>query len=130
MSALMTIGRRGRPLMISHKTFLRGAAALLLVASGGLLLAQSGAKLPADLDPASRARLPYLQRKDFEEASQKIFDGLPGRGQDGVLKGPLAFAAYNPGVAEALFDLHNAAVGGSLDPKYRELSIMGAGRGT
>jgi len=43
-------------LMISHTTFLRGAAALLLVASGGLLIAQSGAKLPADLDPDSRAR--------------------------------------------------------------------------
>jgi 4-carboxymuconolactone decarboxylase len=116
--------------MISHKTFLRGAAALLLVGAGGLLVAQSTAKLPADLDPDSRARLPYLQAKDFDGANQKIYEVLPGRGKDGVVRGPLAFAAYNPGAAKALFDLHNAAVAGSLDPKYRELSIMVACRET
>jgi 4-carboxymuconolactone decarboxylase len=55
---------------------------------------------------------------------------LPGRGQDGVLRGPLAFAAYNPGVAKALFDLHNAAVAGSLNPHVRELAIMVACRET
>jgi 4-carboxymuconolactone decarboxylase len=116
--------------MISHKTFLRGAAALLLFVSGGFVAAQSGLKLPADLDPASRARLPYLQRKDVDEASLKLYDVMPGRGQDGVLRGPLAFAAYNLGAAKALFDLHNAAVAGSLDPRTRELSIMVACRET
>jgi 4-carboxymuconolactone decarboxylase len=66
----------------------------------------------------------------MNEADQKIFDVLPGRGQDGVLRGPLAFAAYNPGVAKALFDLHNAAVGGTLNPHVRELAIMVACRET
>ena len=112
------------------KRLLHGAAALLLLASGALVAAQSGAKLPADLDPASRARLPYLQRTDFDAANQKIYEVLPGRGQDGVVRGPLAFAAYNPGAAKALFDLHNAAVAGSLDPHVRELSIMVACRET
>ena len=116
--------------MHTSQKFLRGAAALLLLASGGFVAAQSGARLPADLDPASRARLPYLQRKDFDEANQKIYEVLPGRGQDGVVRGPLAFAAYNPGAAKALFDLHNAAVAGSLDPHVRELSIMVACRET
>ena len=115
--------------MMSHRSF-RGAAALLLLASGGFVAAQSAAKLPADLDPDSRARLPYLQQKDFDAANQKIYEVLPGRGKDGVVRGPLAFAAYNPGAAKALFDLHNAAVAGSLDPKYRELSIMVACRET
>ena len=113
-----------------HQRYLRGAAALLLLASGGFVAAQSGATLPKDLDPDSRARLPYLQRKDLDEANQKIFDVLPGRGQDGVLRGPLAFAAYNPGAAKALFDLHNAAVGGTLNPHVRELAIMVACRET
>ena len=116
--------------MTSHKIFLRGAAALLLLASAGFVAAQSATRLPADLDPASRARLPYLQKKDFDEANQKIYEVLPGRGQDGVVRGPLAFAAYNPGAAKALFDLHNAAVAGSLDPHVRELSIMVACRET
>ena len=92
--------------------------------------AQSGAQGPADLDPDSRARLPYLQRKDMDERGQKIFDTLPGRSKEGVLGGPLAFAAYNPGVAQALFDLHNAAVAGSLDPHTRELAILVACRET
>jgi 4-carboxymuconolactone decarboxylase len=99
-------------------------ASVLLVLTTALVAGQS------DLDPDSHARLPYLQRKDVDDASQKIFDTLPGRGQDGVLRGPLAFAAYNPGVAKALFDLHNAAVAGTLNPHARELAIMVACRET
>jgi 4-carboxymuconolactone decarboxylase len=107
------------------------SAALLILACGAALTyAQSAAKLPADLDPDSRSRLPYLQRKDMDEAGQKIFDVLPGRSPEGVLRGPLAFAAYNPGVAKALFDLHNAAVAGALDPHTRELAILVACRET
>ena len=105
-------------------------SAALLLTSGVLLAAQSVATLPPDLDPQSRARLPYLQRKDLNESAQKIFDVLPGRSREGVLSGPLAFAAYNPEVAKALFDLHNAAVAGTLDPHVRELAIMVACRET
>ena len=106
-------------------------ATLLLLTMAVFVAAQSAAKLPADLDPDSRARLPYLQRKDMDERAQKIFDTLPGRSAEGVLRGPLAFAAYNPAVAKALFDLHNAAVGeGTLNPHVRELAIMVACRET
>ena len=45
-------------------------AGLLLLASASLL-AQSAGTLSADLDPGSRARLPYLQRKDMDEKAQK-----------------------------------------------------------
>ena len=107
----------------------RWVTALLLLASGALAAAQSSS-LPADINPDSRARLPYLQRKDMEEKTLPIYDTLPGRGQDGVLRGPLAFAAYNPGVAKALFDLHNTAVAGTLNPHVRELAIMVACRET
>jgi len=97
---------------------------LLLVLATALVAGQS------DLDPDSHARLPYLQRKDMSEADQKTFDVLPGKGKDDVLRGPLAFAAYNPAVAKALFDLHNAAVAGTLAPHARELAIMVACRET
>jgi len=106
------------------------AALLLMAASAITVAAQSTAALPSDIKPESRARLPYLQRKNMDEASQKIFDVLPGRSADGVLSGPLAFAAYNPGAAKALFDLHNAAVGGSLNAHVRELAILVACRET
>jgi alkylhydroperoxidase family enzyme len=102
---------------------------LLLVATTALVAAQS-ATLPSDLDPDSRARLSYLQRKDMDEKTLPVFDTLPGLGKDGALKGPLAFAAYNPGVAKALFDLHNTAVAGTLNPHVRELAIMVACRET
>jgi 4-carboxymuconolactone decarboxylase len=113
-----------------HRLLYLGAAVLLLTASAVLTYAQSTATLPADLDPDSRARLPYLKRTEMDEASRKTFDMLPGRGKDDVLRGPLAFAAYNPGVAKALFDLHNAAVAGALDPHVRELAILVACRET
>jgi 4-carboxymuconolactone decarboxylase len=116
--------------MIIRRQGTWGAALLLVMVGVVLGYAQSAAKLPADLDPDSRARLPYLQKKDMDERGQKIFDTLPGRGQDGVLRGPLAFAAYNPAVAQALFDLHNAAVAGTLDPHVRELAILVACRET
>ena len=78
------------------------SSAAFVLTFGALLATAQSAQLPADLDPQSRARLPYLQRKDLDPAAQTIFDVLPGRSQDGVLSGPLAFAAYNPPVAKAL----------------------------
>jgi 4-carboxymuconolactone decarboxylase len=112
--------------------YLRSGAALLLLGSGGLLAsAQSTARLPADLDPDSRARLPYLQRGNLDERGQKIYDTLPGRSPEGVLRGPLAFAAYNPAVAHALHELHDAAVmEGTLNAHVRELAILVACRET
>jgi 4-carboxymuconolactone decarboxylase len=116
--------------MTIHRPLPWGAL-LLLVGFAALSYAQSSGTLPADLDPDSRARLPYLHRENLDEKAQMIFDTLPGRSPEGVLRGPLAFAAYNPAVAKALFDLHNAAVGeGTLDAHARELAILVACRET
>jgi len=108
----------------------RACAMTLVLASAALFAQAQSAKLPADLDASSRARLPYLQRKDMDENGQKIYDTLPGRGKDGVLRGPLAWSAYNLKAAAALHDLHDAAVGGSLDAHARELAILVACRAT
>jgi 4-carboxymuconolactone decarboxylase len=103
----------------------------ILLAASASSVAYGQSKLPGDLDPQSRARLPYLKKSDLDEKGQKIFGTLPGAGNDDILRGPLAFAGYNPGVAQALFDLHNAAVtGGTLDPHTRELAILVACRET
>jgi len=104
-------------------------AAIPLAAASFLAYAQS--KLPADLDGQSRARLPYLKKAEMDGKGQKIFETLPGAGKDEILRGPLAFAAYNPAVAQTLHDLHDAAVtGGTLDPHTRELAILVACRET
>src|SRR5579862_7974940 len=105
---------------------------MILLAAVVSFIALAQSKLPADLDPQSRARLPYLKKSDVDEKGQKIFDTLPGRGKDDdILRGPLAFSAYNLAAAQALHDLHDAAVtGGTLDPRTRELAILVACRET
>jgi 4-carboxymuconolactone decarboxylase len=101
-----------------------------MLAGAGIAAAQS---LPGDLDAQSRARLPYVQRKDTDESAKRLFD-IFVRGSNtptDELGGPLAFAAYNVPVANALLDLHDAAVGkGTLDAYVRELAILVACRAT
>ncbi|RPI59996.1 MAG: carboxymuconolactone decarboxylase family protein [Lysobacterales bacterium] len=96
-------------------------------------IAQSAAPLPADLDVKSRARLPYVQRKDTDEQAKRLFDIFVRNGNSPTdeLGGPLAFAAYNVPVANALLDLHDGAVGkGTLNEHVRELAILVACRET
>jgi 4-carboxymuconolactone decarboxylase len=101
----------------------------MLLAGSASFLAFAQAKLPADLDPQSRARLPYLTKSEADATGKKVFDIFTSK--DGKLTGPLAFATYNGGVGTALLDLHNAAVtAGTLDAHTRELAIMVACRET
>jgi 4-carboxymuconolactone decarboxylase len=103
--------------------------ALILLAVSTSCIAYAQSKIPTDLDPQSRARLPYLKKSDLDAKSQKSLKAFVTK--DDTLRGPLAFAAYNSAVAQALFDLHNAAVlGGTLDPRTRELAILVACRET
>lgn len=103
--------------------------AVILLAASVSFIVYAQSKLPADLDPQSRARLPYLKKSDMDAKGQKLLETFASK--DDTLRGPLAFAAYNSGVAQALLDLHNAAVtGGTLDPHTRELAILVACRET
>jgi 4-carboxymuconolactone decarboxylase len=111
--------------MTLHRSMLSSATLLIVI-----LTCAAQSPLPSDINSDSRARLPYIQKKNLDEAGQKIYDVLPGRRPDGSLSGPLAFAAYSPAVAKALFDLHNAAVAGTLNPHVRELAILVACRET
>ena len=101
-------------------------AVILIAASASLIAYQ--AKLPADLDAQSRARLPYLKSSEVDAKGKKVVDIF---GKGGTVSGPLAFATYNPAVGQALLDLHDAAVtGGTLDAHTRELAILVACRAT
>ncbi len=107
------------------------ASLLVLASIASTALAQS-AKLPADLDAKSLARLPYVTRQDVGDAGQKLADVFARNGKPSdPITGPLAFASYNVPVAIALLDLHDGAVGkGSLNPHVRELAILVACRET
>jgi 4-carboxymuconolactone decarboxylase len=103
--------------------------AVILVAASASFITHAQSKLPADLDPQSRARLPYLKKSEMDANGQKALGIFISK--DGTLTGPLAFASYNSGVGQALLNLHNAAVtGGTLDPHTRELAILVACRET
>jgi 4-carboxymuconolactone decarboxylase len=105
-------------------------SALFLCAAGATASAQP---LPADIDANSLARLPYIQRQDAADGSQRLFEIFVRNSSAPTdqLTGPLAFAAYNPAVANALLDLHDGAVGKSdLDAHARELAILVACRET
>ena len=112
---------------MSPPTFSRQCAVILLAASAALIV-YSQSKLPADLDPQSRARLPYLKSSEVDAKGKKVVDIF---GKSGTVSGPLAFATYNPAVGQALLDLHDAAVtDGTLDAHTRELAILVACRAT
>jgi hypothetical protein len=118
--------------MIVHRHVFRAAAVLLATSLAGPALAQPGAKMPADIDAKSLARLPYVTRQDVGDAGKRLADIFARNGQPtDPITGPLAFASYDVPVANALLDLHDAAVGkGSLSPHVRELAIMVACRET
>ena len=112
---------------MSFRSTVFGAALLSITA------AVAHAQSPSDLDPQSRARLPYVQRKDAGEGAKRLFDIFVRNSNSptDTLGGPLAFAAYNVPVANALLDLHDGAVGkGTLNPHVRELAILVACRET
>jgi Carboxymuconolactone decarboxylase family len=113
---------------MKHSTTIRAA----LAAFGLLAAAQAFAQMPKDLDPASRARVPYLTRQDMGEAGQRLADVFARNGKPtDPITGPLAFASYNIPVATALLDLHDGAVGkGTLNAHVRELAILVACRET
>lgn len=116
--------------MMSVRRLPLAVSALLLCSMGSLASAQ---QLPADLDAQSLARLPYIQRQNAVEGSERLFSTFVrnSNAPTDQLAGPLAFAAYNPAVANALLDLHDGAVGKSdLDAHARELAILVACRET
>jgi 4-carboxymuconolactone decarboxylase len=99
-----------------------------VLAASAALVVYGQTKLPADVDPQSRARLPYLKTAEADPKGKKVYD-LFGKG--GTVTGPLAWASYNGAVGQALLDLHDAAItGGTLDAHTRELAIMVACRET
>jgi len=112
--------------MILSSSSQKWAAMLFAASASFIAFAQS--KFPADLDPQSRARLPYLKSSEVDAKGKKVVDIF---GKGGTVTGPLAFATYNPAVGQALLDLHDAAVtGGTLDAHTRELAILVACRAT
>ena len=78
--------------MTLRATLLRTAALAALISCTCAAQAQT----PADLDAQSRARLPYVQRKDTDEAAKRLFDIFVRNSNSptDALGGPLASRRY------------------------------------
>jgi 4-carboxymuconolactone decarboxylase len=117
--------------MSLSRTLFRTASAALAIGVAAGAVAQA---LPPDINPNSRARVPYVQRKDTDESAKRLFDIFVRNSNTPTdeIKGPLAYATYNVPVAIALLDLHDGAVGksSSLNAHVRELAILVACRET
>ena len=61
-----------------------------LLATGVIAVAQ---QMPADLDPVSGARLPYLSRQDLGDAGRRLADIFA---RDGAPADPVSGGAYTP----------------------------------
>jgi 4-carboxymuconolactone decarboxylase len=117
--------------MSAHRCEARITLAFVAAAMLAPVVSAVAQPMPADLDPVSGARLPHLTREDLGEEGRRLADifARDGKPSDPV-SGPLAFAAYNVPVANALLDLHDGAVNGTLDAHARELAILVACRET
>lgn len=87
----------------------------------------SSDKLPPDIDPDSRCRLPLPRREDLDETAQKTFDSLadPRGGSLAGLRGPGGIRLHSPelsrGLRPANARLRDPHV---IDPRTRELAIL------
>jgi hypothetical protein len=85
---------------------------LALSLAGALLAqnAQNAPKLPADVDPKSNSRLPFVQPDQLTGDALRVYESLYPKGQDGkrraLTPGPTSASLYSPGFAETLDNLH------------------------
>lgn len=103
---------------------------LLTMALLSLASVAGAGELSSPRDPVSGARLPYRTFQDLGPNGRRIAEIFSnGAPMTAPLTGPVAFAAYNVDVANAMIDLHVAAVRKSgLDAYVRELATLVACR--
>src|SRR5262249_11325233 len=91
--------------------------------------AQNTAKLPSDVDPESKNRLPLIQPKDMDDATRKVFLELAGNNTERPLGGFLGLALYNPSFAQALRTLNRSVVReGTTGNRAYEAAVLTATR--
>ena len=77
------------------------AAAVMAAAAGG-----APAKLPPDIHPASRSRLPPIEREKMSDEGKRVYDYVRGANPTLGTTGPGAVTIYSPGVAEPFQQLN------------------------
>jgi 4-carboxymuconolactone decarboxylase len=86
--------------------------------------------LPADIDPASRSRVPLVRREDLDEAAQAIFDRAAQDPRSLVgLQGPGGIRLHDPLLTAMSQPLNRyLRFGAGLDPRLVEVTILATAR--
>jgi 4-carboxymuconolactone decarboxylase len=68
-------------------------------------------QLPADIDPQSYSRLPFIKRDQLKGDALRVYDAVIGKDAEGKPRavpgtGPAATSLYSPGVAQPMNDLN------------------------
>jgi 4-carboxymuconolactone decarboxylase len=102
---------------------------LLVLALTVAAYTQNLSKLPKDVDPESKNRLPLIQPGAMDEATKKVFLELAGNNTERPLGGFLGLALYNPSFAQALRTLNRSVVReGTTGARAYEAAVLTATR--
>ena len=119
--------------MKSIRWILIGCAVLAGFAAAGRGEAEDTVmtKLPKDVHPESRSRLPLAKREALDEQGRRIYDQLtdPKRPTLAGLQGPAGIWLHSPRIGEPIREFnHILRTQVPIEPRLRELAILVAAR--
>ncbi len=79
---------------------------LMTVVAFSVVAAAQSPKLPADIDPQSYSRLPFVKKDQMSADGQKVWDAVAGKDKVTPPLGPVATSLYSPGVAGPMNELN------------------------
>jgi len=98
-----------------------------MLLSAALVSAQTAARLPADVDPDSYSRLPFVKRDQMSAEGQRVYDKLVGKDRAAPATGPVGTSLYSPGVAEPMNQLNQYLRNTVVGQHYFEIcALLGA----
>jgi 4-carboxymuconolactone decarboxylase len=105
---------------------------LLLLAAVSLTGQAATPTLPADIDPQSYSRLPFLPRSSLDAEGKRIFDAIntavTGKQEELPRMGPPAASMYSIAVAEPFDRMNQLLRKTVVGPAYFEISTLVAAR--
>jgi 4-carboxymuconolactone decarboxylase len=95
-----------------------------LIAAAMLAAAAAPAKLPTDIHPQSRSRLPPIQRDKLNDEGKRVYDYVRGANPTLGTTGPGAVTIYSPGVAEPFQQLNQYLRKTVVGPRIFEMCTL------
>jgi 4-carboxymuconolactone decarboxylase len=105
----------------------------ILMLAGTLAAVALAQKLPADIDPQSLSRLPFIERSKLSGDALRVYDAVIGKDAQGNPRaipgtGPAATSLYSPGVALPMNDLNQYLRNTVVGPAVFQICTLIAAR--